>query len=283
MKINFRRFSITISWIWLGIFVLIPGSLLLLTSLLQKGDVELIRLNFTLSNYTQALFSAMYFNIFLRSLWLGGITTIICLIIGFPLAYFIAQTPPLLRKILLLLMIIPFWTNSLITTYAIMIIIKARGLLNNFLLHAGIIHQPLLLLYTQFAVILGLVYNLLPFMVLPLYANLERFDRSLIEAAKDLGAGRWRVFSRITIPLHTPGIFAGCLFVLLPAMTMFYIPGLLGGAKSLLLGNLIEDQFISLRNWPLGASISVLFTLFMGILIAIYWRISGNTRRTELI
>lgn len=282
MKVNFRNFSIGISWLWLGLFVLVPSLLLVLTSILSKGDVQLVRLTFTLSNYLDA-FNWMYIKIFLRSLLLAGFTMLCCLVLGFPFAYIMARAPKKIKDWYLLLTIIPFWTSSLITTYAIIIIIKARGLLNSILLDLGIIHQPLHILYTNFAVVIGLVYNLLPFMILPIYANLDKLDVRLIEAAKDLGASVPTIFRRVVFPLAIPGVFAGSLFVLLPAMTMFYIPELLGGARSMLLGNVIQDQFITARNWPLGASLSILLTLFMAFLIWCYWKSSSSNQRSELL
>ncbi|MBX9706133.1 MAG: ABC transporter permease subunit [Gammaproteobacteria bacterium] len=282
MKVNFRNFSIGISWLWLGLFVLIPSLLLVLTSILSKGDVQLVRLTFTLSNYFD-VFNWMYIKIFLRSLLLAGFTMLCCLVLGFPFAYIMARAPKKIKDWYLLLTIIPFWTSSLITTYAIIIIIKARGLLNSILLDLGVIHQPLHILYTNFAVVIGLVYNLLPFMILPIYANLDKLDVRLIEAARDLGASVPTIFRRVIFPLAVPGVFAGSLFVLLPAMTMFFIPELLGGARSMLLGNIIQDQFITARNWPLGASLSILLTLFMALLIWFYWKSSSSNQRSELL
>lgn len=281
MKISFKNTVITLSWLWLGIFVLIPSILLILTSILTQGDVHLIRIIFSFNNYERA-FNWMYMHIFLRSLILAGITTFFCLVLGFPFAYMMAKAPKKFKNLYLLAIIIPFWTSSLITTYAMIIILKAKGLLNTLLLSLGIIHQPLHLLYTNFAVMLGLVYNMLPFMILPLYANLEKLDDRYIEAAQDLGASSFRIFTRIIFPYALPGVIAGTLFVLLPAMTLFYIPELLGGAKSLLLGNIIEDQFITARNWPLGACLSIILTAFMALLIWVYWRVSDNKTRSEL-
>lgn len=282
MKINFRLFTISLSWFWLGLFVLVPTLLLLLTSILTQGDVELVRLSFSLKSYWHAL-NIIYINIFFRSLFLAIITPVSCLLLGFPFAYLMARASKKWKAWYALLIIIPFWTSSLITTYAIIIIIKARGLMNTILLSLGVIDHPIHILYTNFAVIIGLVYNLLPFMILPLAANLEKLDSRYIEAAKDLGAKPLRILFKVIIPFATPGIFAGCLFVLLPAMTLFFIPELLGGARSLLLGNLIQDQFITNRNWPLGSSLSILLTGFMMLLIWIYWRISAKGDRSELL
>src|SRR5690606_16826333 len=172
----------------------------------------------------------------------------------------------------LFLVILPFWTNSLVRTYALQSILGNRGIINTSLQSWGLIDQPLQLLYTEFAVILGLSYILLPFMVLPLYAALEKLDLRLHQAARDLGAGAWQRFWRITVPLTSPGIVAGCLMVLLPAMGMFYIADLLGGAKNLLLGNVIKTQFLQTRDWPFGSALSVLLIVLLGVMLWLYFR-----------
>ena len=169
-------------------------------------------------------------------------------------------------------MIIPFWTSSLIRSYAIVTILKAKGILNSLFIWFGFIHQPLQLLYSGSAVIVGLVYSLLPFMILPLYANIEKLDMRLIDAARDLGATKLTVFRKVVLPLTMPGIIAGIMLVFLPAMSMFYIPDLLGGAKTLLVGNLIENQFLAARNWPMGSTVSIMLTILMGLMLLAYWR-----------
>ena len=179
-------------------------------------------------------------------------------------------------------MIIPFWTSSLVRTYATVIILRTNGVLNEWLLGLGLLDEPLELLYTPTAVLLGLVYALLPFMVLPLYAALEKLDPRLFEAARDLGAGRLRIFTEIVLPLTLPGIIAGSMLVFLPALGMFYIPDMLGGAKNLLVGNLIQDQFLSARNWPLGSAASVLLTLLMGLLLWVYYLSARRAGRGAL-
>jgi spermidine/putrescine transport system permease protein len=167
--------------------------------------------------------------------------------------------------------VIPFWTSSLIRTYAMVIILKTNGVMNSFLQWLGLIQEPIQLLYTPAAVVVGLVYSLLPFMVLPLYATIEKLDMRLIEAAKDLGARNVRIFWSIIIPLTMPGIIAGSMLVFLPALGMFYIPDLLGGAKALLIGNLIQNQFLSARDWPFGAAVSVILVLVMSLLLVLYY------------
>lgn len=273
MKQNnlFKRISVTSIWLWLGFFALVPNVLVLITSMLQQGDNELVRLQLTLINYFE-LFDTIYARIFLHSISLAGLCTLLCLIIGYPFAYILARTHNRYKGLLLLLVIIPFWTSSLIRSYAIVTILKAKGILNSLFLWLGIIHQPMQLLYSSSAVIIGLVYSLLPFMILPLYANIEKLDMRLVDAARDLGASKLTVFRKVILPLTMPGIIAGIMLVFLPAMSMFYIPDLLGGAKTLLVGNLIENQFLAARNWPMGSTVSIILTILMGFMLLAYWR-----------
>ncbi len=273
MKHNtrFRRFSTTIVWLWLGIFVLIPSFLLLATSLLVQGDSELVRLQPTLEHYLRLL-DLNYLRVFFRSGLLAGTCMLGCLILGYPFSYLLARLPNRYKGFLLLLVIIPFWTSSLIRSYAIVMLLKTHGILNNFLIWLGIIKTPMQFLYTQSATLMGLIYTLLPLMILPLYASIEKLDFRLIDAARDLGARKYQIFFKVLLPLTLPGILAGCILVFLPAMTLFYIPDLLGGAKTLLIGNIIQNQFLAARDWPMGATISVALTLLMGMLLFIYWR-----------
>jgi spermidine/putrescine transport system permease protein len=270
---QFKFISLTAVWLWLIFFVVVSFLLIILAGFLTPNEQTVFSLPFTWANYAQIL-TPVYLNIFLKSLWLALICVIGCLIIGYPFAYFLSQAKKTRRDLLLLFLIIPFWTSSLIRSYAIMTLIKTKGILNTVLLALGIIHHPLQLLFTNTAVIIGLIYNLLPFMILPLYANLEKFDPKLIEAATDLGADWFTTFRRIILPLSMPGIISGTILVLLPAMTLFYIPDLLGGAKSLLIGNLIEYQFFIDHNWAEGCAVSTLLTLLMAIMLLLYWRLN---------
>jgi spermidine/putrescine transport system permease protein len=278
---SFKFFSLSLIWLWLGIFALIPITLTFITSFLTPDIENIVKLQFTFANF-KALCNSTYLTILLQSIYLACCSTLLCLIIGYPFAFIIAQAAEKYRQLLLFLVIIPFWTSSLIRTYAIMAILKTKGIINTILLGLGIIHQPILILYSYTAVLVGCVYDLLPFMILPLYANIEKLDREYLEAAQDLGANKITTFIKVVIPLTLPGILAGSVLVFLPAMTMFYIPVLLGGAKNLLVGNLIEHQFLTANNWPMGAAISVVITLMMGICIFIYWRNSQAKDRDEL-
>ncbi len=284
MKTNsiFKRISLTVVATWLGLLALTPLALVLLTSFLAHSSDQLIIFKLTSQNYHQLL-QPLYFRILLQSLILAFSSTLICFVIGYPAAYIIGSSKSRFKPILILFIIIPFWTSSLIRTYAMLAILKTKGLLNAVLLYLGIIHQPLQILYSNTAVLIGCVYNLLPFMILPLYANIEKLDNRYFEAARDLGASRLQLLTRITLPLSMPGIIAGSLLVFLPAMTLFYIPVLLGGAKSMLLGNLIQNQFLSMRDWPGGSATSITLTVLMLLLILLYRHFAKGKQREGLI
>ncbi len=274
----FKLIAIGALWFWLIAFALLPNLLVAVASVLTRGDNEFVVFTLTLSSYRRLL-DPLYLDVLLDSLWLAAATTTLCLLLGYPFAYLLTRSPVRWRPLLLLLVIVPFWTSSLVRTYAIMIVLKTQGLLNQTLLGLGLIAEPLELLYTESAVILGMLYTLLPFMILPLYAALEKLDPRLIEAARDLGAGKITIFLRIVIPLTLPGIIAGSLLTFLPGLGMFYVADLLGGAKTLLVGNLIRDQFLSARDWPFGAAASVLLTLLMGLLLWAYYLSARRANR----
>jgi spermidine/putrescine transport system permease protein len=267
----FKRSTISVVSLWITFFGILPLSLVFICSFLKNTPDALYTWKATLENY-DTLFQWNYFIVFVRSFKLAIIVTSACLIIGYPFAYFLSRVPQHIKRWLALFVIIPFWTSSLLRSYAIISLIDAHGFVNNALLKFHIIHAPLQMLYTNFAVWLGLIYNLMPFVVLPLLANMEKLDRRLIDAARDLGANGYTILTKILFPLTRSGIYAAVLLSFLPAMTLFYIPDLLGGAKSLLLGNLIQLQFLEARNWPLGAAVSLTLTAFMGILLLFYFR-----------
>lgn len=273
----FKIFSIGLLASWLIVFALLPLLSAFGISFLSFDDTRFFRWPLTLSNYAQ-VFDPLFLHIISRSLWMSVITTAICLLIAYPFAYAISNVKSTLKPLCLCLMIIPFWTSSIIRIYAIMALIKTRGIVNTLLLHLGIIHQPLHMLFTQYAVFIGLVYNLLPYMILPIYTNIEKLDTRLIDAARDLGANRVTIFIKIILPITMPGIIAGVILVFLPTMTLFYIPDLLGGAQSMLLGNLITTQMLTLRNWPLGCATSIVLTLIMLILLGIYHSMQPKKR-----
>ena len=258
---------------WLVLFVFLPNLMIIVTSFLTRDDAHFVAMVFSLDNYARLL-NPLYFDVLLHSLNMAVLATLACLALGYPFAWFLAKLPAKVRPLLLFLLIVPFWTNSLIRIYGLKIFLSTKGYLNTFLLWSGIIDEPIRVMFTPAAVIIGLVYILLPFMVMPLYSSIEKLDKSLLEAAKDLGAGKLQTFTRIIIPLTMPGIIAGCLLVLLPAMGLFYVSDLMGGAKNLLIGNVIKSQFLNIRDWPFGAATSIMLTVIMGLLLLVYWRAS---------
>lgn len=253
--------------LWLAAFVLVPGAILAVYSFCQRDELGRVVFRFSLENYARVV-DPVYLGIFVRSIGYAGLTTAICVVAGFPVAWFIARAPEVWRHRLLLLVMIPFWTSFLIRTYAWMTILKNDGLLNGLLQYAHVISAPLDVLYTPTAVLIGLVYSYLPFMILPIYGSAEKLDPALIEAAHDLGCGPLRAFSRVIIPLTKPGIYAGVLLVFVPAIGMFAITDLLGGARVPMIGNVIQNQFFQARDWPFGAALG---TVFMLLFVASYW------------
>lgn len=281
-EVNFFKWtSIALSWTWLALFALIPIVLVIVISFLSHNATDLYTQPFTTQNYA-GLLNPLYLPIFFRSLVLALLATVLCLVISYPFAYFISTSHPRHKSLLLIMVIIPFWTSSLIRTYAIMAILKAKGLLNSLLLALGLIHQPLQILYSNTALIIGLVYTLIPFMILPLYSTMEKLDHTLIDAARDLGAKRARILFKVLIPMTRPGILSGSILVFLPAMTLFYLPALLGGSKSMTLGNLIQNQFLVATNWPMGAALSTALMLFILVVMLFFWRHTRKSERRDL-
>lgn len=263
------------AWIALGIFFLAPLALMLAVSFAERGTYggiepvgnlwAYLRSGAFLGNYIRS-FEALYLWIGWRSLWMAALTTALAIAVSFPIAYYLAILAPARWKGLLLgLVVVPFWTSFLIRTYAWMFILRTEGLLNHVLMGSGLLHHPVELLYTQTAVLIGLVYGELPFMILPLYASLEKLDRSLLEAAADLGAGGAGSFWRVTLPLTLPGLAAGVVLVFVPSLGQFVVSDLLGGARSMLLGNLIQNQFAVARNKPFGSALA--FELMAAVLV----------------
>lgn len=263
----FKHTAILLLSGWMLVFVLTPNLLVLATSVLTRDETDFVRFTLTAENYLRLL-DPLYGEVFLHSLWLALAATVLCLLAAYPFALFLTQLSPGRQRLLLLLVIIPFWTNSLVRTYAMRSLMAIKGPINQLLLALGLIEEPLQLLYTGTAVTIGLIYVLLPFMILPLYSSLEKLERSQLEAAADLGAGWVQTLLRVVIPQTMPGIIAGCLMVFLPALGMFFITDLLGGAKDLLIGNLIKNQLLDARDWPFGAALSTIMTLIMALMLA---------------
>lgn len=261
--------------VWMGLFFVLPLLIVLLISFASRGAYGGVEWTFTLVNYRD-LVDPLYLWIYLRSAAFALATTSLCLCLGFPLAYYIARAPARWQGLWLMLVLVPFWTNFLVRTYAWMNVLRADGLLNTLLIATGVISEPVEILYTDLAVLIGLVYGYLPFMVLPLYAALERIDRSLFEAARDLYASGWTVFTRVIVPLTKPGIIAGCLLVFIPSLGAYITPDLLGGARSMMIGNFIQHEYLVVRDWPLGSAAS--FVLMAMVLVGLwgYQRAGGE-------
>jgi spermidine/putrescine transport system permease protein len=242
---------------WLVLFFLIPLLIVALYSFAQRGTYGGVEFSFSAENYHRVL-DWIYFRVFWQSIKLAVATSISCLLIGYPMAYVMATASRRWRTILLILVVIPFWTNFVVRTYAIKAAFSETGPVNQWMMHLGWITEPFAFSGTYLAIWLGMVTNYLPFMVLPLYVVLEKFDFSLIEAAKDLGANRWQQLTQILIPLTKSGIVTGLVFVFAPALGEFVIPDLLGGARTMLVGNLMTEQFLKTRDWPFGSALSML-------------------------
>ncbi len=270
-KLNLQNAIVTLILGWLVLFVLIPNLMIIGTSFLTRDEANLIKFAFTFENYTRLL-DPLYGKVMLHSFYMAIVATLICLVIGYPFAYIVAKMPEKWRPFMLFLIIVPFWTNSLIRTYGLKIVLGTQGILNQALMSLGLIDAPLRIMFTETAVMIGLVYILLPFMILPLYSAIEKLDGTYIEAARDLGANKFQTLVRVILPLTMPGIIGGCLLVLLPALGMFYIADLLGGAKNLLIGNVIKSQVLNARDWPFGAATSIALTLAMAIMLYAYYR-----------
>jgi spermidine/putrescine transport system permease protein len=267
---GYRRPPNLVAWLvlmpllaWLFLFVIVPTVMLVVVSFAERDALGRIVYDFTLQNYIRA-FDWLWLKVLLSSLWYALLTTLICMFVGYPVAYTIGRAPLHWRGLLLMLVMVPFWTSFLIRTYAWITILSKDGLLNSLLVSAGIFTQPAEFLYTPFAIVLGLVYNFLPFMILPIYTSVEKLDNALIEAAYDLGAGPVRAFSQVIIPLTRPGIAAGAMLVFVPSIAMFAITTLMGGGTNPTIGEVIFKQFTSGRNQPFGAALgSILLLIFV--------------------
>jgi putrescine transport system permease protein len=280
-----RNLVTAVPYLWLIVFFLIPFAIVLKISfsttqiamppyepLLHWAGEKMLQIQLNLANFAFLVQDDLYGTAYLNSIWVAGVSTLICLLIGYPIAYAIARSSPSTRNILMLLVVLPFWTSFLLRVYAWIGILKNNGLLNNFLLWIGVIDQPIQMLQTDFAVYVGIVYSYLPFMILPLYANLEKLDLTLLEAAEDLGCRPWQAFYKVTLPLSKPGIIAGCLLVFIPAVGEFVIPSLLGDPGMLMIGKVLWTEFFNNRDWPVASAVAIALLLFLVIPIMFYQR-----------
>ena len=278
---SWRRYAVAIPYVWLLIFFLAPFAIILKISM---ADPVIAQPPFTplfddaggfqgtADNFGFLLTDKLYVITYLKSVLMAAGATILCLLLGFPMAYGIARSDSSTRSILLLLIVLPFWISFLLRVYAWMGLLNNYGVINNFLMWTGITDQPIAMMYTDFAIYIGLVYSYLPFMILPLYATLERMDLDLLDAAQDLGARRSQAFRDITWPLARPGVIAGCLLVFIPAMGEYVIPYLLGGPESLMIGRVLFDEFFVNRDWPLASSVAIVLLMLLVVPIVFLQR-----------
>jgi putrescine transport system permease protein len=291
-SLRWLRRAVALPYVWLLLFFLAPFLIILkisfadpvvalppFTPLLQWGAEGFEGVRATFANYAFLFQDGYYGIIYLSSLKMAAIGTLLCLLLGYPMAYFIARQPPRRRQLLLLAVILPFWISFLLRVYAWIGLLNNRGVINELLLSVGLIDRPLAMLYNDFAVYLGIVYSYLPFMILPLYANLERLNLDLLEAASDLGARRWQAFVDVTLPLSVPGIIGGCLLVFIPAVGEFVIPALLGGADTLMIGRVLWDEFFINRDWPVASAVSVVLLILL--IVPIMWFQRLQSREQE--
>lgn len=266
--------TVWLLYIWTLLFVALPLVYVVTITFLKKGEVWGITDQFTMENY-QNLLDPVYVRVFIDSFVVAILTTIITLAVGYPFAYFTAKFSPKVRSMLVLMLTAPFWINSLLRLNGWIILLKANGAVNTTLQGLGIIEEPIKFLYNNGAMMLGMVYALLPFMILSVYNSVEKLDWSIIEASRDLGASPFKAFTTVTVPLTIPGIMAGCVLVFVPSMGLFFVSDLMGGGKILLLGNLIKNELMQARNWPMGATLSIAMLLFTTAFIFIYKKVTG--------
>ena len=268
---------------WLLVFFLIPLFVVLRISfseaiiarppyspLYEWVDGGILQIRLFIENYTFIIEDYLYINAYISSVKIAGIATIFCLLLGYPMAYYISRCTPSKRNILLLLVILPFWTSFLLRVYAWIGILKNNGVINNILMGLGVIDEPIVMMQTDFAVYIGIVYSYLPFMILPLYTTLEKLDNTLLEASADLGCKPWKSFLTITLPLSWPGILSGCLLVFIPAVGEFVIPTLLGGPETLMIGKVLWTEFFNNRDWPIASAVAIIMLLLLVVPIMLF-------------
>ena len=270
------RFIFTFPVIVYSIFLIfLPLVYIFIISFFESDSYGGMIKNFTLNNYRE-LFNSVYIGIFLKSFLIALITTFFCIIISYPFVLAISRKNKRIQKILITLVMVPFLTNSLIRMYGFIVLLRKYGVINQVLMNLGIIHDPINLVYNNFGILIGMIYTLLPFMILPLYSAVSAIDKSLIEAASDLFASRFKIFCKVIFPSTIPALFNGSLMVFTPALGYFFIVDILGGGKIMILGSLIKNQFLTARNWPFGAAISVALILITFIFIYLYRKIGGK-------
>ena len=272
------RLTMAPAFLWWVVFLFAPLALILVSSFFKRGPFGGVVYELTGANFSRAT-DPLYLSVLWYSVRMAFLATLICFLIGYPAAWFIATRPSArVRNALLVLVILPFWTNFLIRTYSWIVLLNRGGVINRTLISAGVIDQPLPLLYNDFAIVLGLVYGYLPLMILPLYASLERLNPEVLEAAEDLGSRPFRALRTVTLPLIAPGIVAGCVFVFVPSLGNFPVPQLLGGGRRIMIGNLINQQFLDARDWPFGSTLALLVMAILLVLLVFQSRVLRRSR-----
>jgi putrescine transport system permease protein len=284
-----KKLVIAAPYLWLLLFFLVPFLIVFKISfsearmaippyapLLEWAGHQIVAIKLNLGNYGFLLTDDLYFTSYMYSVRVAAISAILCLLIGYPMAYAIARSTPAWRSVFLLLVILPFWTSFLLRVYAWIGLLKSNGVINNVLMALGVIDTPITMMQTDFAVYIGIVYSYLPFMILPLYANLEKHDLALIEAAADLGARPLTTFLRVTLPLSFPGIVAGVLLVFIPVVGEYVIPSLLGSADQLMIGRVLADEFFANRDWPVASAVAIIMLLLLVVPIMVFQRIQSR-------
>jgi putrescine transport system permease protein len=279
-------------WLWLLLFFLVPFIIVLkisfaettltqppYTPLLEWGGSVYPTIKLHTANFLRLAADSLYLDAFLNSLKVAAISTLLCLLVAYPMAYGIARSDKSWRNVLLLMVMLPFWTSFLLRVYAWMGLLRNNGLINNVLIALGIIHEPIVMMQTDFAMYVGIVYSYLPFMILPLYANLEKHDQTLLEAAADLGCRPFKAFLQVTLPLSLPGIIAGAMLVFIPAIGEFVIPRLLGGTNSLMIGRVLWDEYFLNRDWPVASAVAICLLLFLVVPIMVFEHFQARARR----
>jgi spermidine/putrescine transport system permease protein len=274
----------------IGFFMVLPIGIIIVFSFMKADPYGGVEPQFSVNAYIQFLFerdlmgnltfNSAYLRIFARSFFLAGVATILCLLVGFPTAYYMSRQPDRRKNLMVFLVTVPFWTNLLIRTYCLILLIRDTGVINNWLLALGVIDEPIKILYTNTAIFLGLVYTHIPFMVLPIYALVEKLDFNLLEAAHDLYANRWQLMRHVILPLATPGILSGCILVFVPSLGEFIVPNLLGGGKHFMIGSLIKVQFGGARNWPFGSAAALILLAF--VLLAMMLYVMGPSKKLKM-
>ena len=294
LQAGWRTVVLFLPYIWLLIFFLLPFFIVAkislaelviasppFTKMIEWTDNGVMNIRLVFENYSYIFSDSLYSRTYINSLKISIISTFICLLIGYPMAYGIVRSGPMAKRLLLFAIILPFWTSFLLRVYAWMGLLADRGTINNLLISMGIIDEPIRMLYTEFAVYIGIVYTYLPFMILPLYANMEKLDGTLNEAAADLGSGPINTFFKITLPLTMPGIIAGSLLVFIPATGEYVIPDLLGGGNVLMIGRLLFNEFSANTDWPVASAVAIILLFLLVLPMTIYQYYQGKTTEAE--